>query len=264
MTGSAALSPACFALSDSSSSSALEVDSPTLPSSQISPLPPSAGLSPPCAQPKVASPPGGALPLQPTLVELGHSTSGFFADLSLASGFSYAFFSFGDSSASASLCHDDAFSALLRCAFSGVASVMVAHVFDLEAGPLGDRLLHRLCQLLLAAFLGGGHILLFMHSASGLWTQRSTRSLFLEARAALTASVWLWVTLSRRAVACVVSRVFWELGWYLSACQFGFYLSMFSSACSMPRYYFFACQVELAFGFSRSAFFGCLGGVASC
>ena len=186
MTGSAALSPACFALSDSSSSSALEVDSPTLPSSQISPLPSSAGPPPPCAQPKVASSPGGAPPLQLTLVELGHSTSGFFADLALASGFSYAFFSFGDSSASASLCHEDAFSALLRCAFSGVVSVMVAHVFDLEAGPLGDRLLHRLCQLLLATFLGGGHILLFMHSASGLWTQRATRSLLLEARAALT------------------------------------------------------------------------------
>ena len=128
----------------------------------------------------------GPPPLQPTLVELGHSTSGFFADLALASGFSYAFFSFGDSAASASLCHEDAFSALLRCAFSGVVSVMVAHIFDLEAGPLGDRLLHRLCQLLLATFLGGGHILLFMHSASGLWTQRATRSLLLEARAALT------------------------------------------------------------------------------
>ena len=140
---------------------------------------------------------------------------------------------------------------------------MVAHVFDLEAGPLGDRLLHRLCQLLLATFLGGGHILLFMHSASGLWTQRATRSLLLEARAALTI-----LPLCGFGSTChdelLLASSLECFGSLAGTCRHAGSAS--TSAFSLPPalcHHLFALQVKLIFGFPCFAFFGRFGDVAS-
>ena len=121
----------------------------------------------------------------PALVELGPELCGSFGASCLASGLSYSFFSFAVDVA-VSIHHDDAFHALMRCAFAGVISFMISHIFDLEFGLQGDRILFRIAQLLNATFLGGGHILLFMHSKSHLWTHSAIQSLLLESRASLT------------------------------------------------------------------------------
>ena len=154
-----------------------------------------------------------------------------------ASGLSYSFFSFAVD-VSVSIHHDDAFHALMRCAFAGVISFMISHVFDLEFGPQGDRILFRIAQLLNATFLGGGHILLFMHSKSHLWTHSAIQSLLLESRASLTVlSLCEYLPSSHEELLAASSlECFQDIyGWNLSAPWFLNVIVDYSSRFALPE-----------------------------
>ena len=150
------------------------------------------------------------------VLELGPDKVGSLGASCLSSGLSYSFFSF-DSNSDDSLCQDDRYHALMRCAFAGVVSVVLAQVLDLEAGLQGDRMLYRVVQLLTAVFLGGGHVLLLMHAQSHLWTQLS----FARAPGVIDSSSFVQVRVGfpRGTFAGLIFGVLPTLGWLMSACR---------------------------------------------